>query len=81
MMELAILENLQREDLNPIEEAFAYQMLLERLNLTQDELAKRLGKKSPTYYKSYSFTNLPEEIQDLISEGKFLWDMDVAFFL
>ena len=44
MMELAILENLQREDLNPIEEAAAYQMLMEKLNLTQEELAKDLGK-------------------------------------
>ena len=44
MMELAILENLQREDLNPIEEASAYEMLLDRLPITQGELAKRLGK-------------------------------------
>src|SRR5690606_9635932 len=44
MMEMAVLENLQREDLTPIEEASAYQLLMERLNLTQEELAKRLGK-------------------------------------
>lgn len=70
MMELAILENLQREDLNPIEEAFAYQMLLERLNLTQDELAKRLGKSRPHITNHVRLLSLPEEIRDLISEGK-----------
>ena len=70
MMELAILENLQREDLNPIEEAFAYQMLLERLNLTQDELAKRLGKSRPHITNHVRLLSLPEEIRNLISEGK-----------
>ena len=44
MMELAVLENLQREDLTPIEEAAAYQLLMEKLKITQEELAKRLGK-------------------------------------
>ena len=44
MMELAVLENVQREDLTPIEEAFAYQTLLDKLDITQEELANRLGK-------------------------------------
>ena len=70
MMELAILENLQREDLNPIEEAFAYQMLLERLNITQDELAKRLGKSRPHITNYVRLLGLPEEIRNYISEGK-----------
>ena len=70
MMELAILENLQREDLNPIEEAFAYQTLLERLNLTQDELAKRLGKSRPHITNHVRLLSLPEEIKNYISEGK-----------
>ena len=70
MMELAILENLQREDLNPIEEAFAYQTLLERLNLTQDELAKRLGKSRPHITNHVRLLSLPEEVKNYISEGK-----------
>ena len=70
MMELAILENLQREDLNPIEEAFAYQLLLERLNITQDELAKRLGKSRPHITNHVRLLTLPEEIRNYISEGK-----------
>lgn len=70
MMELAILENLQREDLNPIEEAFAYQMLLEQLSITQDELAKRLGKSRPHITNHVRLLSLPEEIKDFISDGK-----------
>lgn len=70
MMELAVLENLQREDLNPIEEALAYQLLLERLNLTQDELAKRLGKSRPHITNHVRLLSLPEEIKNFISNGK-----------
>ena len=70
MMELAVLENLQREDLNPIEEAFAYQILLERLNLTQDELAKRLGKSRPHITNHVRLLSLPDEVKNYISDGK-----------
>lgn len=49
MMELALLENLQREDLTPIEEATAYQLLMDKLDMTQEQLATRLGKKSTSY--------------------------------
>ena len=51
MMEIALLENIQRENLNSIEEAKAYQMMMERLNLKQDELAKRIGKIKKLYCK------------------------------
>lgn len=70
MMELAILENLQREDLNPIEEAVAYQTLLERLGGTQEELAKRLGKSRPHVANHIRLLSLPEDIQSFISSGK-----------
>ncbi|MGE7604316.1 ParB/RepB/Spo0J family partition protein [Peribacillus sp. NPDC097675] len=70
MMELAILENLQREDLNPIEEAAAYQTLLEKLNFTQEQLAHRLGKSRPHIANYVRLLSLPEEIRDYISEGK-----------
>ncbi|MBM7693567.1 ParB family chromosome partitioning protein [Peribacillus deserti] len=70
MMELALLENLQREDLNPLEEGAAYQALMEKLSLTQEELAKRLGKSRPYIANHIRLLSLPSEIQDLISEGK-----------
>ncbi|MFD0050638.1 ParB/RepB/Spo0J family partition protein [Actinomycetes bacterium NPDC127524] len=70
MMELAILENLQREDLNPIEEAVAYQSLLDKLDVTQEELAKRLGKSRPHIANHIRLLSLPEDIQNLITEGK-----------
>jgi ParB family transcriptional regulator, chromosome partitioning protein len=70
MMELAVLENLQREDLTPIEEAAAYQMLMKKLNLTQEELAKRLGKSRPHIANHVRLLSLPPKIQELISEGK-----------
>lgn len=70
MMELAVLENLQREDLNPIEEGAAYQTLMEKLGLTQEELAKRLGKSRPHLANHIRLLSLPANIQGLISDGK-----------
>ena len=69
MMELAILENLQREDLNPIEEGMAYQTLMEKLNLTQEEVAKRLGKSRPHIANHIRLLSLPPKIQEFISNG------------
>lgn len=70
MMELAILENLQREDLTPIEEAEAYQNLIEKLNFTQDDLAKRLGKSRPHITNMIRLLQLPEEVRQLLNEGQ-----------
>lgn len=70
MMELAVLENLQREDLNPIEEGIAYQTLMEKLKITQEELAKRLGKSRPHLANHIRLLSLPPIIQQLISDGK-----------
>ncbi|MFZ7942358.1 MULTISPECIES: ParB/RepB/Spo0J family partition protein [Bacillaceae] len=70
MMELAVLENLQREDLNPIEEGLAYQTLMEKLKLTQEEVANRLGKSRPHVANHIRLLSLPPIIQELISTGK-----------
>lgn len=70
MMELAVLENLQREDLNPIEEGQAYQTLMEKLKFTQEEVAKRLGKSRPHVANHIRLLSLPPKIQELISDGK-----------
>ncbi|MEL3974362.1 ParB/RepB/Spo0J family partition protein [Rossellomorea oryzaecorticis] len=70
MMELAVLENLQREDLSPIEEGAAYQMLMDKLKITQEEVAKRLGKSRPHIANHIRLLSLPAPIQELISEGK-----------
>ncbi|MBM7653800.1 ParB/RepB/Spo0J family partition protein [Neobacillus cucumis] len=69
MMELAVLENLQREDLNPIEEGQAYQTLIEKLKLTQEEVAKRLGKSRPHITNHIRLLSLPPKIQEFISNG------------
>ncbi|CAM4381813.1 ParB/RepB/Spo0J family partition protein [Bacillus manliponensis] len=70
MMELALLENLQREDLTPIEEALAYEMLMEQLNMTQEQLAKRLGKSRPHVANHVRLLSLPPFIQEMIANGK-----------
>lgn len=70
MMEFAILENLQREDLTSIEEANAYQMLMENLNLTQEQLAQRLGKSRPYIANHIRLLSLPADVQNLITDGK-----------
>ncbi|UJF26933.1 ParB/RepB/Spo0J family partition protein [Planococcus sp. 107-1] len=70
MMELAILENLQREDLTPIEEAEAYQKLMEALSLTQEQLAFRLGKSRPHIANHVRLLALPEPVRQMISDKK-----------
>jgi ParB family chromosome partitioning protein len=69
MMEFALLENLQREDLTPIEEGMAYQTLMEHLQLTQEELASRVGKSRPHIANHLRLLSLPKEIQELITDG------------
>ncbi len=70
MMEIALLENVQREDLNPIEEALGYQKLIERLNYTQDELSKRIGKSREYVTNLLRLLKLPKRIQNDVVEGK-----------
>ena len=70
MMEVAILENLQREDLTPIEEADAYQNLMENLSLTQEQLAFRLGKSRPHIANHIRLLSLPEVVREKISSNK-----------
>jgi ParB family chromosome partitioning protein len=70
MMELALIENLQREDLNPIEEALAYEKLMKHLSVTQEQLAERVGKSRPHIANHLRLLNLPEVVQQFISDGK-----------
>lgn len=70
MMELAVLENLQREDLSPIEEGLAYQTLMKKLKFTQEELANRLGKSRPHIANIVRLLSLPKAVQNYINDGK-----------
>lgn len=70
MMEIALLENLQRENLTCIEEAEAYEKIRTSLNLTQDELAKRIGKSRSYITNTIGLLKLPEETKQLINENK-----------
>lgn len=70
MMEIALLENLQRENLNSIEEAMAYRSLLDTMQITQEELANRLGKSRSHITNMLGLLNLPEEVKDMIIEDK-----------
>jgi len=70
MMEIALIENLQREDLNPLEEATAYKKLMKELELTQEELAKKLGKSRPHIANHLRLLQLDKAVQSLIAEGK-----------
>ena len=69
-LELAIIENIQREDLNPVEEARAYARLQDEFNLTQREIAGRLGKSREVIANSLRLLNLPTEVQDALSAGR-----------
>jgi ParB family chromosome partitioning protein len=69
-MEIALIENLQREDLNPLEEAEAYKKLIDEFGMTQEELSKRVGKSRSQIANTVRLLNLDEEIKKLISEEK-----------
>lgn len=70
MMEVTLLENVQRENLNPIEEANGYYTILSNLNYTQEELAQRLGKSRTYITNLLRLRRLPEEVQEMVAEGK-----------
>ena len=70
MMEIALLENLQRENLSSIEEATAYKTMLEKLNLTQDELSKKVGKSRSHITNILGLLRLPKEVQEMVANGK-----------
>lgn len=64
LMELALIENVQRENLNPVEEALAYRALIERYGLSQETVAERIGKKRSTVSNSLRLLKLPQEIRE-----------------
>ncbi len=69
MLEIALIENLQREDLNPVEEARAYKKLMQEFNYTQEEMARRIGRSRPSIANSIRLLSLPEPILDSLAEG------------
>lgn len=69
MMELALLENLQREDLTPVEEAYAYHNLMNELKLTQEDLSQRLGKSRSHIANTVRLLTLPEKVIAFVNEG------------
>ena len=70
MAEIALLENLQRENLNPLEEAKAYKSLIEKLNLTQEQLAQKVSKSRSHITNMLGLLRLPGEVQDMVTTGK-----------
>lgn len=69
-MEIALIENLQREDLNAIEEATGYKQLMERYGMTQEQVAKRVGKSRPAIANALRLLNLPPKVMDMVGEGE-----------
>ena len=68
--QVALVENVQRENLNPVEEAFAYQALIDRFGLTQDQLSKEVGKSRSAIANMLRLIVLPDEVLSLLKEGK-----------
>jgi ParB family chromosome partitioning protein len=68
-MEIALIENLQREDLNPLEEAEAFRVLLDQFGLTQEELSRRLGKSRPQISNTLRLLHLTEPVRQLLRQG------------
>lgn len=70
VLQLALIENLQREDLNPIEEAGAYQRLQEEFHWSQEEIAEKVGKSRPAIANSIRLLLLPKEVQQQVAQGE-----------
>lgn len=70
MAEAALIENLQREDLNPVEEASAYETIMKSYELTQEELAESVGKSRSHVANTLRLMDLPDEVKDMLSERK-----------
>ena len=70
MLELALIENVQRQDLNPIETAVGYRAMITRLGITQEDAARRLGKSRSAVANLLRLLDLPEDLRQLVSEGK-----------
>lgn len=70
IMEVALIENLQREDLNPVDEAMGYKTLMNMFSLTQEQISERIGKSRSAVANSLRLLNLSEEVLNLIKEGK-----------
>ncbi len=68
--QISLVENVQREDLNPVEEAFAYQALVERFGLTQEQLSKEVGKSRSAIANMLRLIDLPDEVLELLRDGK-----------
>lgn len=68
-MEIALIENLQREDLDPIEEALGYKDLMDNLGMTQEDVAKRLGKSRPAIANALRLLSLPDNVKSMVSMG------------
>ncbi len=68
-MEIALIENLQRKDLNVIEEALGYQQLMEKYDMTQEKVAERVGKSRPAVANALRLLNLPEQVIDMLKAG------------
>jgi len=71
-LEVALIENIQRQELNPIEEAQAYERLMKTFNMTQEQVAKKVGKSRPAVANTVRLLNLPAEIQRGVIEGKIM---------
>lgn len=69
IMEVALIENLQREDLNPVEEAKGYQSLIETYSLTQEQISERVGKSRSSVANSMRLLNLPEKVLGMLEKG------------
>lgn len=70
VMEVALIENLQREDLNPVEEALGYKSLMDTFELTQDKISEKVGKSRSAIANSLRLLNLPEEVLEMLKKGK-----------